>query len=566
MSKRAREFLNHLGDWKDLGQHQNEILHVDFSQEEVDLFRKNQAVPGRTMEDCVRFQNDYPTFTLDYENPSFIKVSAFHPPRSQSDYLCDPSSFLNQRRRAELGFRLPKSHRALQTLYNLKPCSTFNHASGDVIDFKFSPINNQFAVCCNTLTNDYNRPGNLLFGDAKRETVSTLNGHADRTVGAEKYYTVSDIQFSNDGQYLYSGSYDNTVKIWDMKGDMVNCLTDHGRITALSTTLCSDRVLAVASDDGNVYLYDVRRPNKQNRTLLRGQNERLCGAFLVPGVGAYVNWMLVGYEAKDASLLGALYAYDIPTGQVLRRIIPASNSQSAAYFHPSAHHFVVGATGHFFGAGSSVKSIVRVFDPRTEKVSMEIGLESPQKDINKVTMSPCGFRVTASGTDGQTFVWDLRTVRHSREPDPLHILAHGPSKMLAPVDGQLEDWDTGVSVAEWLPQSDYLMTGGSDGFLKLWDTRLADPFLRDIAEFDSAVTSADFNCDRDMLGVGESSGRVTFLDWHGAVSGGELRKFQLQQAVVEGVGNEGIMAARELLASGRVVIREHHGLRSVFAV
>jgi WD40 repeat protein len=134
--------------------------------------------------------------------------------------------------------------------------------------------------------------------------------------------------------------------------------------------------------------------------------------------------------------------------------------------------------------------------------------------------------------------------------------------MVPPVDGHLEDWDTGVMTAQWLPESDYLLTGGSDGMLKLWDTRLGAPLVRDVAEFDSGVSSVDFNAERDMLGVGESSGRVTFLDWHG---GGELRKFNLMQASVEGVGNEGILAARELLASGRVEIREHHGLRSVFA-
>src|ERR1700676_3183749 len=123
--------------------------------------------------------------------------------------------------------------------------------------------------------------------------------------------------------------------------------------------------------------------------------------------------------------------------------------------------------------------------------------------------------------------------------------------MVPPVEGQLEDWDTGVSVAEWLPQSDYLITGGSDGFVKLWDVRLGTPFVRDIAEFESAVMSADFNSDRDMLGVGESSGRVTFFDWHGPIGGGEgLRKFQLEQTVVGGIGNEGILAAREVLASG----------------
>ena len=567
MSKQARTYLGHLGDWEILTQYENEILHVDFSVEEARLLRQNGAVPGRTNGDCERFLTDYPDYDLDYLEPRFIKVTPSRLTSSHHDKAAEPTSLLRQRHREELGIRRRQSDRELQKLYNLKACSTFNHASGDVIDFKFSPVSNQFAVCCNTLTNDYNRPGNLLFGDAKREIVTALNGHADRTVGAERYYTVSDIRFSNDGQHLYSGSYDNTVKIWDMKGEMVNCLTGHGRITALSTAPCHDRVLAVASDDGNVYLYDVMNPSKQRRTVLKTQNNRMQGSFLVPGQGCYSTWMLAGYEAKDGTLIGALYVYDIPTGSMLQRITPGSNCQSAAFFHPSANHFVVGATGTFSGAGPSAKSVVRVFDPRGERATMEIGFDTPQKDINKVTISPGGFQVTSSGTDGKTLVWDLRKVQNGDEPEPLYVLAHGRTKTVPPVDGQLEDWDTGVSVAEWLPQSDYLMTGGSDGFLKLWDVRLGSPLIRDIAEFNSAVSSADFNCDRDMLGVGEASGSVTFFDWHGPlVAGDGLRKFQLEQNVVEGNGNEGILAARELVASGRVEIREYRGYQCAFEV
>jgi WD40 repeat protein len=565
MSKQARQFLITQGRWDFLRQFEGEVIHVDFSQEEVEKFRKYQHVPQRTLDDCTRFLLDYPDFDLDYVAPIMIRIEPSGTQALYKDRSSLPPSLVRQRHRKELGFVNRSSDRELQAIYKLQPCSTFNHASGDVIDFKFSPINNQFAVCCNTLTNDYNRPGNLLFGDAKLEVVSALNGHADRTVGAERYYTVSDIRFSNDGQYLYSGSYDNTVKIWDVRGDLVSCLTGHGRITALSTTWCSDRVLAVASDDGNVYLYDVLNPRKQQRTVVKGRNERLCGAFLVPGQRHYSHWMLAGYEAKNLSPFGALYIIDIPTGTIIQKVVPASNCQSAAYFHPSANHFVVGATGHFFGAGPSTKSVVRVFDPRTEKASMEIGIDSSQKDINKVTMSPCGFRVTSSGTDGKIFVWDLRTIKEASEPEPLHVLAHGRTKMVPPVDGQLEDWDTGVSVTDWLPQSDYLMTGGSDGFIKLWDIRLKDPFLRDIAEFDSPVSSADFNCERDTLGVGESSGRVTFLDWHGPTISGELRRFRLEQPVSESSGNEGILAARELIASGMVVVREEGGLRAIYA-
>jgi WD40 repeat protein len=251
---------------------------------------------------------------------------------------------------------------------------------------------------------------------------------------------------------------------------------------------------------------------------------------------------------------------------LIRRVVPASNSQATAYFHPSSSYFVVGAVGHFSGAGPTARSVVRIFDPRSERIAMDMGLDSPQKDINKVTMSPCAFKVTSSGTDGTTLVWDLRMIRYLTDPSPLCVLAHGTTKMVPPVNGRLEDVDLGVSSAEWLPQSDYLITSGSDGFIKLWDIRLGDPFVRNIAEFDSPVSSFCFNGDRDMLGVGESSGRVTFLDWQGPADGVELRRFQhLQDDCVDAVGNEGIMAARDLLATGRVIVREHLGIRAVFA-
>jgi len=566
MSKRARGFLSHLGKLDDFNRLQDQILHVDFSQEEVELLKeKANYIPGRSSTDILRFQKDYPDYVLDYSSPSFLKIGDHELGGfSRSDHMSRPRSLLHQRQSNEIGRPRPQSDRQLHMLYNLKPCSTFNYASGDVIDFKFSPVSDQFAVCCNTLTNDYNRPGNLLFGDARGETVMTLDGHFDPTPGVERYYTVSDIRFSNDGQYLYSGSYDNTVKIWDMNGEMVNCLTGHGRITALSTTSCADWVMSVASDDGNIYLYNVYEPKSPFRTIIKSPSERLCGSFLVPGKGFYKNWMLAGYEGKDSrSPIGALYIYDIPKATMVQRVSPASNTQTSAFFHPATYHFVVGSVGQI-GAGPTAKSVVRLYDPRLEKALMELSLDSPQKDVNKVTISPCGNRITSSGTDGRTIVWDLRVVRS--EPDPLHILSHGPTKMVPPVDGQLEDWDTGVMVAEWLPQSDYLITGGSDGCIKLWDTRVGTPFMRDIGEFESAVSSIDFNCNRDVLGVGEVSGKVTFLDWHG-VSGGEgLRKFRLKQAVGDDVGNEGILASRELLASGKFEIREYHGLRSVFAV
>jgi hypothetical protein len=49
-----------------------------------------------------------------------------------------------------------------------------------------------------------------------------------------------------------------------------------------------------------------------------------------------------------------------------------------------------------------------------------VEFDSEQKDLNRITVSPCETYVTASGTDGATVCWDKRNPNHI-----LHVLKHG---------------------------------------------------------------------------------------------------------------------------------------------
>ncbi|KAK1968392.1 NWD1 protein, partial [Colletotrichum sublineola] len=78
--------------------------------------------------------------------------------------------------------------------------------------------------------------------------LQTLEGHADY---------VSSVVFCSDGMQLASGSWDKTVKIWDITtGHCLQTLTGHTGTVYAVTLSGDDRQLASASGDGTVKIWD----------------------------------------------------------------------------------------------------------------------------------------------------------------------------------------------------------------------------------------------------------------------------------------------------------------------
>jgi len=162
--------------------------------------------------------------------------------------------------------------------------------------------------------------------------------------------------------------------------------------------------------------------------------------------------------------------------------------------------------------------------------------------------------VTSSGTDGSTIVWDRRF------PDRvLHKLKHGKPLVAEAAD------DAGTNCALWAVSSDRFYTGGSDGVVKIWDVRRGDPFINDFATLDGQVMSAAFSPSFDSLMVGACSGSATLFSTRGD-RGVPPDAFKVDIRDVEGRGDahaggggngdEAARTARELVRSGRMMIRD----------
>ena len=99
---------------------------------------------------------------------------------------------------------------------------------------------------------------------------ATLRGHTD---------FVSSIAFSPNGQILASGSWDNTIILWDVAtAESVKILRGHTD-RVLSVAFSPDgRTLASGSDDQTIRLWDVAA--RQQRDILRGHTSGITAVSL----------------------------------------------------------------------------------------------------------------------------------------------------------------------------------------------------------------------------------------------------------------------------------------------
>ncbi|KFY20907.1 hypothetical protein V491_03326, partial [Pseudogymnoascus sp. VKM F-3775] len=138
-------------------------------------------------------------------------------------------------------------------------------------------------------------------------------------------------------------------------------------------------------------------------------------------------------------------------------------------------------------------------------------------DINEITLmsnSPSHCYLTASCTDGNTYVWDS-----AQEEKPIHVLGHGKS-----IDDQTQDdgetkndnherVDSGVKFAAWGRTTDRFFTGSSDGVVKAWNVRAppGEEHVADVITLSGGISSGAFSSDHSRLMIGDATGKLNVL-------------------------------------------------------
>lgn len=396
----------------------------------------------------------------------------------------------------------------------------------------WSPDGTRFAAGAGALSDEYNEARNFVLGNIQTSRLKEIPDHRIPQPNASNlrdpwlYTSVTDMQWAGDR--LYTASYDKTVKVWDTaSSNTISCLATlphESKVELTAVPHFDSRIVATGSDvcSDVIRVWDTRDIENPTSTALPidRPNVKLKAGALAWGNAAATQNLLAGGMSEsgdDQNFKGYLGVWRACEDRF--EAIKASKNSQAVHdltWHPHLSQFVTASPlnahdARLKGLGTATRSIVSVFNVDLGDMRAKSFLEytCPADDVNRVQFCPADDRyLTASCTNGITYVWDVRT-----GDKILHELRHGDPINPYDHDSSREKEDAGVKVAVWGLSTNQFFTGASDGVLKRWDIRRSsdDVLLQNVATFDHGLFSASFSPDKSHLLVGDSGGGFHIL-------------------------------------------------------
>jgi hypothetical protein len=300
----------------------------------------------------------------------------------------------------------------------------------------------------------------------------------DRTVKAHSSW-VTGVAFSSDNRRLASGSWDETVKVWDVPtGQQLSALS--GKVKEVQALAFSSdgRWLATENSSDTVTLWDaatgteVRMLPSNKPVGAPGTNWVYSIAFSPDG-----RWLASGIDSKTVRI------WEVSTGRAVRDLTALRRSVIYVAFSPD---------GRLLASGDDDKTI-GIWDVSTGKEIQK--LSGHKKTIYAAAFSPNGRWLASASADKTVRLWDIAAGR-----DVYTLTGH-------------ENIVTSLSFS---PDSRWLASGSWDKTIKIWDVETGHEAQSLAAESHPIYSVAFDSCGR-WLASGSEEGTINLWRLSGAV-------------------------------------------------
>jgi WD40 repeat protein len=292
-------------------------------------------------------------------------------------------------------------------------------------------------------------------GGALRQT---LTGHTS---------SVLALALSADGQRVISGSYDNTLKIWDVaNGDCLHTLKGHtDSVRALVLSADGKRVIS-GSSDNTIKIWDVASGDCLHT--LKGHTDSVR-ALVLSGDGQL---MISGSSDNTIKI------WDMASGECLHTLQGHTDWVNALLLSADSQRVISGSRDH----------TLKIWDVTSGKCLHT--LQGHTGPVNTLALSADGQQVISGSLDHTIKIWDvasgdcLRTLQdHTDGVEALAFSGDGQQVISGSYDNTIKIWDvasgkclhtlqghTGpVNTLSLSADDQRVISGSWDETLKIWD-------------------------------------------------------------------------------------------------
>ena len=323
---------------------------------------------------------------------------------------------------------------------------------------------------------EFTPDGRLLASSSYDDTVRLWNVRNRNTFGTqlfEQFDWVQSVAFSPDGRTLAAAGRDEDVVLWNArtKKTLGDPLEGHSEWINSIAFSPDGRMLASAADDGDVRLWDVREKKAVGKPIRgHGGNE-------VTGVAFSPDGRLLASTGFD----GRTRFWDVRTREQLGR--PLKNPIDEDTGTPDVGDAVAfSPDGTIVATEGTADAAIRLWDVRTRK---QIGkpLNTDTNGIGGIAFSPDGNTLASGTDDGTIQYWNVATgVRRTS------FTAHGDAD--------------GVSSVAFSPDGQTLASASWDHTVRLWDVATHEPVGPPL-QTGTQLSSVAFSADGALAAAGE---------------------------------------------------------------